>query len=70
MKAGHGAVCGIPYPQAAIWDLMSRSYDYETIVAMMGHIAAVSADEARSLAQSALHTWTDAGLLVREDGRG
>jgi len=62
-----GAFCCIPYPYAAIWDLLHRGYRFDEAARMMQHIADVSPTTARNLMLNALKGWLEQGVL-RKDG--
>jgi hypothetical protein len=54
----------IGYPQAAIWDLLSRNYDWNETVKMMVHIAGLNAESAEALVAESIQTWKAKGLLI------
>lgn len=67
---GHGATCRVAYPDAAIWDLISRSYDFGKTVWMMRYIAGLDDESSRHLVCDALDRWTTAGFLTRKEQHG
>lgn len=58
-----GHVCTLEYPEAAVWDLLSRGYAFEKIEQMLGHIASMEPAAADALIRTAIGRWRDAGLL-------
>jgi hypothetical protein len=60
-----GIVCRLTSPQAAVWDLLTRSYSYDHIVCMLTAITSLQADDVEKLIAESLKNWVDAGLLVR-----
>lgn len=60
---GRGQVCALEYPEAAVWDLLSRGYAFEKVVQMLGHIAAMEPADASALVRTAIDRWQHAGLL-------
>jgi hypothetical protein len=60
-----GAVSSFGYPQAAIWDLLTRGYFYDRTVRMLTAITSLQADEVETLIAESLETWAKAGFLVR-----
>jgi hypothetical protein len=60
---GSGRVRALRYPEAAIWDLVSRGYAYDKVVPMMAHIAARDAAEADTLVRTTLENWAGDGLI-------
>jgi len=60
----------VDYPEAAIWDLLSRPYDFDTTAAMMQHIAALDETAARDLVTKTVNDWLEEGFLERTHGDG
>lgn len=58
-----GQVAILGYPDAAIWDLLSRGYPYPKVVSMMTHIAGLDEGEASSAVRSAISAWVKGGFL-------
>jgi hypothetical protein len=66
---GRGRVCVIGYPQAAVWDLFTRSYPYTKVVSMMTHIASLDERAADALVREALVEWVRLGFLEPVESR-
>ncbi|MFQ5603679.1 MAG: hypothetical protein ACE5HS_10465 [bacterium] len=60
----------IEYPQAAVWDLVSRGYRLPVAVRMLAHIATLDEPDAERLLLESLHEWFAMGFLVREENHG
>ena len=60
---GRGSVCTFDYPDAAVWDLLTRGYRYDDVVRLTAYIGALSAAEAAAVVRRALERWRDAGLI-------
>ena len=60
---GKGRVRALRYPEAAIWDLVSRGYAYDKVVPMMAHIAARDTAAADTLVRTTLEDWASDGLI-------
>ena len=60
---GQGTVRTLRYPEAAVWDLLSRGYAFEKVVSMITHIAAVDASTADSLVRATVDDWAQAGFI-------
>lgn len=58
----------LPYPQAAIWDLISRGYPTAKVCSMLTHIAALDSATAETLVWESLEVWTQRGLLTKVRG--
>jgi hypothetical protein len=54
----------IPYPEAAVWDFVSRGYTPEVIVSKLRHLDRRLAANAPGWVASVLQDWSDDGLLV------
>jgi hypothetical protein len=65
-----GAFLCVPYPYAAVWDLIQRGYQRNDAVRLTGHIAGVPTGEARRLVDQAIRDWKAMGLLVSEAEHG
>jgi hypothetical protein len=59
-----GNVCSLGYPQAAIWDLISRGYADEQFVNMVCAITSLQTSEAQRLIVENLENWLAAGFLI------
>jgi hypothetical protein len=64
-----GAFCCIPYPFAAIWDLLVRGYDFDDLARLTGYVAGTSPEEASRLVTQAIDGWVSLGVLA-EAGDG
>jgi hypothetical protein len=53
----------LAYPEAAVWDLLTRSESEEKICSMLELIAGISPHEATELVGSCLDTWAQEGWL-------
>jgi hypothetical protein len=62
---GQGGVHRVTYPEAAVWDFLSRGYSFGKIVLLTGHVAATDHAGAERIVRDALDAWTRAGLLER-----
>jgi hypothetical protein len=58
-----GATNFLKYPQAAIWDLLTREYSYEHIVDMVSAITSLQEDEVNTLIAACLAEWAQTGFL-------
>jgi hypothetical protein len=65
-----GCACAIAYPQAAVWDFLTRQYPLGRIIDLLGSIADLKAAEAHAFLQNSLAMWLAAGYLIRGDGHG
>ena len=64
-----GAYCSLPYPSAAVWDLVSRGHSRAKIATMMRHIGGFQEPAAaESYVNDCLVTWANAGWLRRVPG--
>ncbi len=63
IHAPHGRSCQLPYPEAAIWDLLTRCRPEETIRSMLELIAGIGPHEAEALVRSRLDAWAEEGWL-------
>ena len=62
---GKGASRTLSYPEAAIWDLFARGYDFAHVVSMMRHIASLDSRAADRLVRAALEDWAESGFIER-----
>jgi hypothetical protein len=62
---GQHRVHRLGYPEAAIWDLVSRGYSPDRCAQMMVYIVGESLDGARALVDRALNQWTEIGLFIK-----
>lgn len=56
----------LAYPEAAVWDLLTRSRPVETICTMLELIAAISPSKSKELVTACLEVWTQEGWLEAE----
>jgi len=56
----------IAYPEAAVWDFLSRAYTIEVIVSRLRRLDRRLAPNADSWVESVLMGWIDVGLIVGE----
>jgi hypothetical protein len=54
----------LAYPQAAVWDLISRGYTVERTATMVAMIAGLEETSARKLVRECLDNWVQLGFLV------
>lgn len=60
----------LPYPQAAIWDLLVRGYGVEAIGPMVELIGGIAPAQAAALVAGSLEDWIRGGWLEAEGGGG
>ena len=60
---GKGNVRNVDYPEAAIWDLLSRGYSFTQVATMMAHIASVDVERANAMIRDALEEWAASGFI-------
>lgn len=58
------------YPQAAIWDMLSRNYSIDKIAHLLMPIADVNVEEAQHLVKDILSDWRSEGFLKTETPGG
>jgi hypothetical protein len=63
IHARQGRCREIAYPEAAVWDLMTRRWPGETIRSMLELIAGIGPREAGELVDSCLDAWAEEGWL-------
>jgi len=68
--AGKGELLKLGYPEAAVWDLISRYSREEEIVPKLAAIGDLSAPAARIFLRSCLRRWIQAGILLKTGGHG
>lgn len=56
------------YPQAAVWDLLTRGYRHPRMVRLLCAIAALDEEGAERLLRESVEQWHEAGLLVPDGG--
>jgi hypothetical protein len=65
-----GKVHYLNYPEAAIWDLMTRNYTSDRIIAMLSAILSLKQEKAEPLFFKTIKEWSDKGLLIKESNNG
>lgn len=60
----------IGYPQAAVWDWMTRGYHHDKIVSLLCPVAGIDPVTARRVIADAIDAWTAASLLICEHSDG
>lgn len=65
---GQGKTHWLPYPQAAVWDLISRGRPAPKVLMMTSHIASLDLERAEKLILESLEEWTRLGLLTKVQG--
>lgn len=65
-----GGHCRLPYPQAAVWDMLSRNYAREKIVYLLMPIAGLDEERAWGLVNDTLADWYSDGLIKKRMHRG
>ena len=58
----------LDYPEAAIWDFLSRGYDETKILRLLAPIANLDAAACRRLLDQTLQIWAAQGLLLTDEG--
>ena len=65
MRPGSGVCCRLAYPEAAIWDFVTRGYDLQRVARMIRHIGGFPDDSAaEKYVRDRLRSWLEAGFLV------
>jgi hypothetical protein len=65
-----GELLKLRYPEAAVWDLISRYLQEGDIVPKLAAISELNAAGARALLRSCLRRWLQAGVLVKTGAHG
>ena len=65
-----GGHCRLPYPQAAVWDMLSRNYSRDKIVYLLMSIAGLDEEQARGFVNDTLTGWGSDGLINKKMRRG
>lgn len=60
---GKGTVRTLHYPEAAVWDLLSRGYAFDKVASMITHIAALDAPAADALVRVSVEDWAQGGFI-------
>ncbi len=58
------------YPEAALWDFISRRYALDRAVRLLGAIAGLDEPAARALASATIEDWVRSGYLVEVTDHG
>jgi hypothetical protein len=65
-----GAVLRLEYPQAAVWDLLHKKYEFDQMIRMLSVIAAMDTGRSKQLLVESLTAWTQAGFLNMKTENG
>ncbi len=65
-----GCVASLEYHEAALWDLLSRGYSYDRLIALVCAIASLEPQDAEQWVLTTTKEWTEAGLLVKVSDHG
>ena len=65
-----GQILSLEYPEAAVWDLLSRDPREETIVSKLSAILAWPESRSRGLLRSSIRRWLDLEVLRKPRARG
>ena len=58
-----GKTCFLSYPQAALWDLISRGVFFEKTLSMLSAIASLKPEDAEAFIRKTLDDWVTSGYL-------
>jgi hypothetical protein len=61
-----GRQCMLTYPQAAVWDLLSRGHDVPAVIDLITAIASLDLEAAAKLVHDCLEAWVRRGFLEGE----
>lgn len=61
-----GCVHDIEYPQAAVWDFVSRGYSTSDIISRITHIATLTQAEASILVNDTLNQWLNMNVIGKK----
>lgn len=56
----------LSYPEAALWDFLSREIPLQKIISMLSVIVGTGSEAARAMAAAAVDAWVRGGWLTRE----
>ena len=62
-----GATCSLEYPQAAIWDLMTRDYLYEQMLPMLSAITGLDKKNVHAILVESLKDWERNGFSLKTE---
>ena len=65
-----GSVCNLSYPEAAVWDLISRGYSFDKLVGMLSVISAKDSAEAKRFIVQTVDDLTEEGFLIKSKANG
>jgi hypothetical protein len=68
-QPGNG-ISRLAYPEAALWDLVSRAQSSSRIHRIMQHVAGLEPDAARAMVERTLESWAERGLVVAREAHG
>ena len=70
MNTRTSQILRLAYPEAALWDLLSRGYSWERVCQLMAAIIRTTPEDAECLVETCLARWVAAELLIRSGGHG
>lgn len=70
LTACNAKACPLRYPEAALWELLSRGNSYRQVASKMRAIALLSAEATERFIAETIESWVEAGLLLREERDG
>ena len=65
-----GTSSSLGYPQAAIWDLLTRNYSYPEMLRLLCRITTLQTNEAEKLLAESLEKWINSGFLTMVSNHG
>lgn len=63
LTGANDASLTLHYPEAAVWDLLSRGYPFAKVVSMITHIAGLDQSAADVLVRRAIGDWARSGFV-------
>lgn len=63
LTSANGASLTLHYPEAAVWDLLSRGHPFVKVVSMITHIAGLDQSAADVLVRRAIEDWARGGFV-------
>ncbi len=60
----------LDYPQAALWDLLSRGYPYDQIITMLSAILSKDKEGVKTIVQISIEEWLQNGFLLGGNNDG
>ena len=60
----------LEYPDAAVWDLITRYGSNRKIIQLLSHIANLSLQKTELIFSDCMGRWASSGLLTMDDGNG